>query len=172
MEADHSRRSEVQHRGRGPRLAGPDEGRQGAKALLSRGVRCTAARMSALARRELESTDPVVLRAVAARLEPRTGFWGHRLREADLKPDAPARNSAQEFAQLIATTGCSRSRMGPARIHTPAVPATAAPTMSVGTTPIWSPMAPPRNDPIGIVPQTIVRIVAFILPCTRSGVMV
>jgi hypothetical protein len=33
------------------------------------------------------------------------------------------------------------------------------------------PIAPPINAPIGIVPQITVRTVAFILPCTRSGVM-
>src|SRR6266513_2696463 len=32
-------------------------------------------------------------------------------------------------------------------------------------------MVPPMNAPIGMVPQMIVRTVAFMRPCTRSGVM-
>src|SRR6185312_2777811 len=42
-------------------------------------------------------------------------------------------------------------------------------THSVGRSPIVAPRIPPSSDPIGIVPHTANRIVAFIRPSSRSG---
>jgi hypothetical protein len=46
-----------------------------------------------------------------------------------------------------------------------------APTQIVGWSPIRLPSAPPRIAPSGIVPHTMNRIVAFIFPCIRGGVI-
>ena len=48
---------------------------------------------------------------------------------------------------------------------------TMPPSTIVCTRPIVVPRIPPMNAPIGIVPQTMVRMVAFIRPWTRSGVI-
>ena len=48
---------------------------------------------------------------------------------------------------------------------------TKPPSTMVDTTPMYPASRPPRTEPIGIVPQTMVRMVAFIRPCTRSGVI-
>ena len=46
-----------------------------------------------------------------------------------------------------------------------------APTMIVWWSPMIPPRAPPMIAPSGIVPHTMNRIVAFILPCIRGGVI-
>ena len=46
-----------------------------------------------------------------------------------------------------------------------------AATQSVGRRPIVLPRTPPMNEPMGMVPQTMNRMVAFILPCIRCGVI-
>ena len=46
-----------------------------------------------------------------------------------------------------------------------------APTQIVAWRPIRSPRMPPMIAPSGIVPQTMKRIVAFIRPCIRGGVI-
>ena len=45
------------------------------------------------------------------------------------------------------------------------------PTHSACVTPTAVAMTPPMVAPIGMVPQTMKRIVAFMRPCIRSGVM-
>ena len=46
-----------------------------------------------------------------------------------------------------------------------------APIQIVSWRPITPPRRPPMIGPIGIVPQTMKRIVAFIRPCIRAGVI-
>jgi hypothetical protein len=46
-----------------------------------------------------------------------------------------------------------------------------APTQSVGCRPIASPRKPPIMEPTGMVPHTMNRMVAFMRPCIRSGVI-
>ena len=45
------------------------------------------------------------------------------------------------------------------------------PTISVSLTPIVLASTPPRNDPSGIVPQTMKRMTEFMRPWSRSGVI-
>ena len=46
-----------------------------------------------------------------------------------------------------------------------------APTQIVACRPMTPPSTPPTSAPIGIVPHTMNRIVAFIRPSMRSGVI-
>ena len=46
-----------------------------------------------------------------------------------------------------------------------------APTQIVAWRPMRPPRTPPTSAPIGIVPHTMNRIVAFIRPSMRSGVI-
>src|SRR5215470_8599950 len=67
MEADHRGRPEVPHRGRGARLAGLDEERQGTKALLNRGVHGTNGQLerAAFGRRSVPHPAPGIDRTGA-----------------------------------------------------------------------------------------------------------
>src|SRR5207253_3915712 len=72
----------------------------------------------------------------------------------------------------ITVAGCSLSRMtGPSTIHDAANVDRMPPRTIVCTSPMDVPRIPPMNAPSGMVPQTMVRMVAFIRPWTRSGVM-
>jgi len=55
-----------------------------------------------------------------------------------------------------------REITGPNRIQTAPNVATIPPITIAITTPICVPRTPPMREPTGIVPQTIVRMVAFI----------
>ena len=46
-----------------------------------------------------------------------------------------------------------------------------APIQIVSRSPSQVPSAPPSSEPIGMVPHTMKRMVAFIRPCMRAGVM-
>ena len=52
---------------------------------------------------------------------------------------------------------------GPKATHTALKVATTPPMISAGMIPDCDPSTPPMSEPTGMVPQTIVRIVAFIL---------
>src|SRR6202022_1542445 len=79
---------------------------------------------------------------------------------------------ANQDASLHAVTGAgwALTRMtGPRKIHNAASVESTPPRIIVWTTPTVVPRIPPRTPPRGNVPQTMVRMVAFIRPCTRSG---
>src|ERR1700737_376457 len=81
---------------------------------------------------------------------------------------------ANQDASLHAVTGAgwALTRMtGPRKIHNAASVESTPPRIIVWTTPTVVPRIPPRTPPRGNVPQTMVRMVAFIRPCTRSGVI-
>src|ERR1700682_3353183 len=81
---------------------------------------------------------------------------------------------ANQDASLHAVTGagCALTRMtGPRKIHNAASVESTPPRIIVWTTPTVVPRIPPRTPPRGNVPHTMVRMVAFIRPCTRSGVI-
>src|ERR1700736_5680458 len=81
---------------------------------------------------------------------------------------------ANQDASLHAVTGAgwALTRMtGPRKIHNAASVESTPPRIIVWTTPTVVPRIPPRTPPRGNVPQTMVRMVAFMRPCTRSGVI-
>jgi len=69
------------------------------------------------------------------------------------------------LAQSLTGSGCLLSlNVGPRTIQRNEALEITLPMTSVGMTPKMVLKIPPRNEPTGIVPQTIVLIVAFILP--------